>query len=88
MIQVHHTYCAPCFYYYCISTTSVYQGPLVYSISFGFSDQEDLMTVAKTQRTLEEARLGKTVKKDLKTVQEHQSLDLVKGQCTCVYGLV
>jgi len=46
------------------------------------------MTVAKTQRTLEEARLGKTVKKDLKTVQEHQSLDLVKGQCTCVYGLV
>ena len=36
MIQAHYIYCAPCFYYYCISSTSVYQaldpkgwGPLV-----------------------------------------------------------
>lgn len=48
------------------------------------------MTVAKTctEEDFGRARLGKAVKKDLKTIQEHQSSDLVKGQSTCVYGLV
>lgn len=54
-----------------------------------------LMTVAKTNP---EGDFGKepdwessplppsTVKKDLSIVEEHQSLDIGKGQCTCVYS--